>query len=140
MKQLFHILRKLFLRKDDNMSTFSPIYLFWYIFPVIVLFASKLCISVFSLNKRFRLKATDIAVPFLLFGIHQLSTLSFQFSIFPYFLITLLLLGIALAIFQAYFFEEIVYRRFFKMYWRSVFLFALVLYIILIIFSILQFF
>ncbi|AOF49406.1 DUF3397 domain-containing protein [Tetragenococcus halophilus] len=122
------------------MSTFSPIYLFWYIFPVIVLFASKLCISVFSLNKRFRLKATDIAVPFLLFGIHQLSTLSSQFSIFPYFLITLLLLGIALAIFQAYFFEEIVYRRFFKMYWRSVFLFALVLYIILIIFSIVQFF
>lgn len=122
------------------MFTFSPIYLFWYIFPVIVLLASKLCISVFSLNKRFRLKATDIAVPFLLFGIHQLSTLSFQFSIFPYFLITLLLLGIALAIFQAYFFEEIVYRRFFKMYWRSVFLFALVLYIILIIFSIIHFF
>ncbi|GMA07056.1 lipoprotein [Tetragenococcus halophilus subsp. flandriensis] len=122
------------------MSTFSLLYLFWYIFPVIVLFAAKLCISVFSLNKRFRLKATDLAVPFLLFGIHQLSRLSFQFSIFPYFLITLLLLGIALAIFQAYFFEEIVYRRFFKMYWRSVFLFALVLYIILIIFSILQFF
>ncbi|MDN6422101.1 MAG: DUF3397 domain-containing protein [Tetragenococcus koreensis] len=45
-----------------------------------------------------------------------------------------------MAIFQAYFFEEIVYRRFFKMYWRSVFLFALVLYIILIIFSIVQFF
>ncbi len=96
------------------MSTFSPIYLFWYIFPVIVLFASKLCISVFSLNKRFRLKATDIAVPFLLFGIHQLSTLSFQFSIFPYFLITLLLLGIALAIFQAYFLKRLCIVDFLK--------------------------
>ncbi|MDN6640251.1 MAG: DUF3397 domain-containing protein [Tetragenococcus sp.] len=122
------------------MSTFSLIYLFWYFFPVIVLFAGKLCISVFSLKKRFRLKAADLSVPFLLFGIHQLSKLSFQFSIFPYFLITLLLLGIALAVLQAYFFEEIVYPRFFKMYWRSVFLLTLLLYIVLIIFSIMQLF
>ncbi|MDN6664212.1 MAG: DUF3397 domain-containing protein, partial [Tetragenococcus koreensis] len=112
------------------MSTFSPIYLFWYFFPAIVLFAAKLVVSVFSLNKRFRIKASDLTVPFLLFGIHQLSNVSFQFSIFPYFLITLLLLGIALAILQAYFFEEIIYRRFFKMYWRSVFLLAFVLYIV----------
>lgn len=122
------------------MATFSPIFLFWYFFPAIVLFAARLCISVFSLYKRFRLKASDLTVPFLLFGIRQLSIISFQFSIFPYFLMTLLLLGIALAIFQAYFFEEIVYRRFFKMYWRSVFLLSFILYIVLIIFSVVQFF
>jgi len=120
------------------MSNFSPLYLFWYVFPVIVLFAGKLCVTAFSLQKRFRLKAVDLSVPFLLFGIHQLSNLSFRFSIFPYFLLTLFLLGIALAILHAYFFEEIDYRRFFKMYWRSVFLLALLLYIMLIIFSIIQ--
>ncbi|AYW48188.1 DUF3397 domain-containing protein [Tetragenococcus osmophilus] len=120
------------------MSNFSPLYLFWYVFPVVVLFAGKLCVTAFSLQKRFRLKAVDLSVPFLLFGIHQLSNLSFRFSIFPYFLLTLFLLGIALAILHAYFFEEIDYRRFFKMYWRSVFLLALLLYIMLIIFSIIQ--
>lgn len=120
------------------MSNFSPLYLFWYVFPVIVLFAGKLCVTAFSLQKRFRLKAVDLSVPFLLFGIHQLSNLSFRFSIFPYFLLTLFLLGIALAILHAYFFEEIDYRRFFKMYWRSVFLLALLLYIVLIVFSIIQ--
>lgn len=122
------------------MSNFSPLYLFWYVFPVVVLFAGKLCVTAFSLQKRFRIKAVDLSVPFLLFGIHQLSNLSFQFSIFPYFLLTLFLLGIALAILHAYFFEEIDYRRFFKMYWRSVFLLALLLYILLIIFSIIQVF
>ncbi|GMA47629.1 DUF3397 domain-containing protein [Tetragenococcus muriaticus] len=120
------------------MTIFSPIYLFWYVFPVIVLLAGKLCVTAFSLKKRFRLKAVDLSVPFLLVGIHRLSSLSFRFSIFPYFLLTLFLLGIALAILHAYYFDAIDYRRFFRMYWRLVFLLTLLLYIVLIVFSIIQ--
>ncbi|MGX7195602.1 DUF3397 domain-containing protein [Enterococcus olivae] len=120
------------------MTTFSPVFLFWYIFPVIVLFAARLLVSVFSLDKRFRIKAPDLSVPFLLYGIHQLSVATFPSSIFPYFLLSLFLLGMGLAFFHAYFYDEIKYDRFFKMYWRSVFLLSIVLYLVLIILNILS--
>lgn len=109
--------------------------IFWYFSPIIILFASKFVTSVLSLKKRFAIKAPDIAVPFLFIAIHRLSYLTFKESVFPYFLITICLLGIGLAFFQAYFYEEIDYPRYFKMYWRSVFLFAMLTQLILIIMS-----
>lgn len=120
------------------MITFSPIFLFWYFFPAIVLLATNLIVSVFSLNKRFKIKAPDLAVPFLLYGIHKVSAVTFPSSIFPYFLLSLFLLGIGLVFFHAYFYDEINYRNFFKMYWRSVFLLTIVLHIVLVILNILS--
>lgn len=109
--------------------------IFWSLSPVLILFAAKFITSIFSLNKRYGLRAPDIAVPFLFYAIHRLSYLTFKESLFPYFLITLCLLGIGLAFFQAYFYEEIAYPRYFKMYWRSVFLFSILTQIILIVMS-----
>lgn len=109
--------------------------IFWFISPIIILFASAFVTSLFSLKKRYGIKAPDIAVPFLFIAIHRLSYLVFKESLFPYFLITISLLGIGLAFFHAYFYEEIDYSRYAKMYWRSVFLFSMVTQFILIVLS-----
>lgn len=117
------------------MQSMFPSLIFWYVFPLVVIFLMRLLVSLFSLNRRFSIKTPDLAVPFLLFGIHRLSFLIFKESLFPYLVITLSLLGIGIAFFQAYFYEEIEFPRFFKMYWRSVFLFALVVHVSLIVLS-----
>ncbi|MHC5269038.1 DUF3397 domain-containing protein [Enterococcus sp. LJL98] len=111
--------------------------LFWYFSPIFILFSAQFATSVFSLKKRFGLRSPDIAVPFLFLAIHRLSFLTFKESLFPYFLITLCLLGIGLAFFQSYFYEELDYPRYFKMYWRSVFLFSILTQVVLIIMSVL---
>lgn len=108
---------------------------FWYLFPVISFFAAKVVTSVLSLKKRYAIKALDLTVPLIFYSIHQVSLLTFNESIFPYFLITICLLGIGLAFFQAYFYEEIIYKRYFKMFWRSVFLFSLLTHFIIVLLS-----
>lgn len=121
------------------MTDFSPILLIWYIFPVIAYFACRFLVSAWSLKERLHLQAPDLTVPFLVFGIHQLSIHTFDQSILPYFMISILVLGILLAFFQAYFYGEIQYKRYVKMYWRSIFLFSLIFYIFMIILNILNF-
>ncbi|MEI5991272.1 DUF3397 domain-containing protein [Enterococcus crotali] len=122
------------------MVSFSVIMLFWYVFPVIVLFACNFIISTFSLTERFKVKAPDISIPFLFIGLNELSKDSYGQSIVPYMVISVLLLGICVAVFQAYYYGEILYGRYFKMFWRLVFLFSLVLYGVLILLNIIHYF
>ncbi|MFK4567135.1 DUF3397 domain-containing protein [Enterococcus sp. UD-01] len=114
------------------MMSFSIIMLFWYVFPVVVLFACNYIISTFSLTERFKIKAPDISIPFLFIGLNELSKDSYGQSIVPYMIISVLLLGICVAIFQAYYYGEILYGRYFKMFWRIVFLLSLIMYVALI--------
>ncbi|MBO0422661.1 hypothetical protein BCR22_06885 [Enterococcus plantarum] len=122
------------------MVSFSIIMLFWYVFPVIVLFASNFIISTFSLTERFKVKAPDISIPFLFIGLNELSKDSYGQTIVPYMIISVLLLGICVAVFQAYYYGEILYGRYFKMFWRLVFLLSLVLYAVLILLNIVHYF
>lgn len=115
------------------MGKFSPLLLVWYIFPVVVLVAANYAVTTFSLHKKRGIKAPDLAVPFLFIGLHFLSVNSFGTSIVPYFLITTILVGISVAIFQAYFYGEIAYSHYLKMFWRIVFLLTMVLYVIMIV-------
>lgn len=122
------------------MVSFSVIMLFWYVFPVIVLFACNFIISTFSLTERFKVKAPDISIPFLFIGLNELSKDSYGQSIVPYMVISVLLLGICVAVFQAYYYGEILYGRYFKMFWRLVFLLSLVLYGVLVLLNIVHYF
>lgn len=122
------------------MVSFSIVMLFWYVFPVVVLFACNFIISTFSLTERFKIKAPDISIPFLFIGLNELSKDSYGQSIVPYMIISVLLLGICVAVFQAYYYGEILYGRYFKMFWRLVFLFSIILYGILILLNILHYF
>ncbi len=81
---------------------FSPILLLWYIFPIIVFLASDYIVTTFKLKQRFNLKTPDITIPFLIVGMHEISKSISTFSILPYFLLTILLLGISVVVFQAY--------------------------------------
>lgn len=69
------------------MGTFTPLILFWYIYPVIVLFGCQFLVKLFSLNRRFKIKAPDLAIPFLwAVCMHCLEIqgqfLSYRFSLF----------------------------------------------------------
>ncbi|WP_393968525.1 DUF3397 domain-containing protein [Enterococcus thailandicus] len=121
------------------MGTFTPIVLFWYIFPAIVLFGCQFLVRIFALNRRFNLKAPDLSVPFLWAGMHELSRNMGTISVLPFFIISVLLLGICIAVFQAYYYEEIVYSRYLKMTWRLTFLLTIILYLVLIVFNIVSY-
>ncbi|WP_122645338.1 DUF3397 domain-containing protein [Enterococcus mediterraneensis] len=121
------------------MASFSPVLIFWYLFPIIVLFAATFLVTTFSLQKRLKIKAPDISIPFLFYGLHQLSINTFNMSILPYFLIPIFFLGILVAVFQAYYYGEILYSRYLKMFWRLVFLISILLYVILIVMNILHY-
>ncbi|OJG22981.1 lipoprotein [Enterococcus caccae] len=114
--------------------------LFWYVFPVIVLFACNFIITTFSLTERFKIKAPDISIPFLFIGLNELSKDSYGQSIVPYMVISVLLLGICVAVFQAYYYGEILYGRYFKMFWRLVFLLSFILYGALVLLNIVHYF
>ncbi|MBP2098346.1 hypothetical protein J2Z52_001158 [Enterococcus rivorum] len=118
------------------MVSFSAIMLFWYVFPIVVLFACNFIISTFSLTERYKVKSPDIAIPFLLLGLNELSKNTYEQSIVPYLIISILLLGIGVAVFQAYYYGEIIYGRYFKMFWRLVFLISMILYVVLILLNI----
>ncbi|MGX7203882.1 DUF3397 domain-containing protein [Enterococcus pingfangensis] len=112
--------------------------LLWYIFPIIVFLASDYIVTIFKLKQRFNLKTPDITVPFLIVGMHEISKSISSFSILPYFLLTILLLGIGVVVFQTYRYREIMYGRFFKMFWRLTFLLSVLVYFALIIASIIS--
>ena len=120
------------------LASFSPILLLWYIFPIIVFLASDYIVTTFKLKQRFNLKTPDITIPFLIVGMHEISKSISTFSISPYFLLTILLLGISVVVFQAYRYREIMYGRFFKMFWRLTFLLSFLVYLILIIVSVIN--
>ncbi|MBM7710599.1 hypothetical protein JOD16_000159 [Enterococcus xiangfangensis] len=114
--------------------------LLWYIFPIIVFLASDYIVTIFKLKQRFNLKTPDITVPFLIVGMHEISKSISSFSILPYFLLTILLLGIGVVVFQTYRYREIMYGRFFKMFWRLTFLLSVLVYFALIVASIISLF
>lgn len=65
------------------MGTFTPLILFWYIYPVIVLFGCQFLVKLFSLNRRFKIKA--LIWRFLLWGgMHALSRNTGTISILPF--------------------------------------------------------
>ncbi|WP_142426721.1 DUF3397 domain-containing protein [Enterococcus durans] len=121
------------------MGTFTPIVLFWYIFPAIVLFGCNFLVKLFSLDRRFKIKAPDLAVPFLWGGMHALSRNMATFPFLPFFMISMLLMAICIAVFQAYYYDEIIYSRYLKMTWRLAFLLTIVFYGLLIVLNILTY-
>ena len=121
------------------MGTFTPIVLFWYFFPAIVLFGCNFLVKLFSLDRRFKIKAPDLAVPFLWGGMHALSRNMATFSFLPFFMISMLLMAICIAVFQAYYYDEIIYSRYLKMTWRLAFLLTIVFYGLLIVLNILTY-
>ncbi|MDR2278540.1 MAG: DUF3397 domain-containing protein [Vagococcus sp.] len=118
------------------MTTLTISTFFWFIFPVVLLLISSIVVKKTKINIKYGVKAPDIATPFLLIGIHNLSKATFEESFLPYTLLIVLLVSMLIAVFQAYQFKEIRYKRYLKMVWRVTFLITLLIYFLLILVSI----
>ncbi|MGX7198912.1 DUF3397 domain-containing protein [Enterococcus nangangensis] len=102
--------------------------IFWYIFPVLVLLATRYLVTSVPGLKRSPVKSVDLATFFLVIGLAELSKLTYGHSIFPFWLIGVALIGIGIAVFFGFYYGELEYPRFFKMFWRIVFLMTIFLY------------
>ena len=111
------------------MKSIPLMLLLWYLFPVILLFACNYIVSTLSLKEKYKIKAPDLAVPFLFIGIGEISKASFHYSIVPITLLVSMIIGIIVVLFHGKHFGDIQYRRFFKMFWRIIFLYVMILYI-----------
>ncbi|MBO0479251.1 DUF3397 domain-containing protein [Vagococcus fluvialis] len=118
------------------MTTLTISTFFWFIFPVVLLLISSIVVKKTKINIKYGVKAPDIATPFLLIGIRNLSKATFEESFLPYTLLIVLLVSMLIAVFQAYQFKEIRYKRYLKMVWRVTFLITLLIYFLLILVSI----
>ena len=121
------------------MGTFTPIVLFWYIFPAIVLFGCNFLVKLFSLDRRFKLKLLILLSLFCGEACMLYHVIWPLFSFLPFFMISMLLMAICIAVFQAYYYDEIIYSRYLKMTWRLAFLLTIVFYGLLIVLNILTY-
>ena len=121
------------------MATFTVSTFLWYLYPVVLIFVCSILVKKTKINIKYGVKAPDIATPLLLVGIHYLSKGTFGESFLPYTLLIVLLVSMLIAVFQAYQFKEIMYKRYIKMVWRITFLITLLIYFLLILVSIFMF-
>ena len=106
---------------------------FWLIYPILLALLGRMVLLIPFFKKR-QVKVVDVMVPFLFIGLHYLSVMLYQHSLIPYMLLSMMLMGMIITIGQAYFFQYIDYKKFFKMYWRLIFVFQIISYLVLILF------
>lgn len=106
---------------------------FWLIYPILLALLGRMVLLIPFFKKR-QIKVVDVMVPFLFIGLHYLSVMLYQHSLIPYMLLSMMLMGMIITIGQAYFFQYIDYKKFFKMYWRLIFVFQIISYLVLILF------
>lgn len=106
---------------------------FWLIYPILLALLGRMVLLIPFFKKR-QVKVVDVMVPFLFIGLHYLSVMLYQHSLIPYMLLSMMLMGMIITIGQAYFFQYIDYKKFLKMYWRLIFVFQIISYLVLILF------
>ncbi|MDR3156317.1 MAG: DUF3397 domain-containing protein [Lactobacillales bacterium] len=107
--------------------------LLWALFAPVSVYSFNLIIEKWKWAKKKKITAPDLATPLLFIGLNSLSKNAFSNSVLPYFLISVLLLGMAITGFMAYIYGEINYKKFIKLFWRIIFVFTVFIYLIFII-------
>jgi hypothetical protein len=105
----------------------------WLLFATASIYSSKILLEKWKWASKKKLAASDLATPLLFIGLHGLSKNVFSNSVLPYFLISVLLLGITITGFLAYTYGEIKYKQFIKLFWRMTFVFTAIIYLIFVI-------
>ncbi|MGY3778856.1 DUF3397 domain-containing protein [Isobaculum melis] len=101
--------------------------------PLISIFLFQYLLKFKIVKKILPVKAVDLTVLVLFYSIAQLSKELFEVSFFAYFIVALLCVGILLLLFLAKKNGEIIYKKFFKTYWRMNFLLSSAVYLVLVI-------
>lgn len=112
--------------------------LFICLLPFISFFLFRYLLEYKIVRRLIHVKPVDLMVPVLLYSVAQLSKELFEFSFFAYFIVSLLIVGILLLLFLAKKNGEIIYRKFFKMYWRMNFLITFAVYFVVMVMYLLK--
>ncbi|WP_236005834.1 DUF3397 family protein [Desemzia sp. RIT 804] len=99
-----------------------------FLLPVVLFVFCNKKVNRHFMKQQLTVKMADLLVPYLVVGIHVISSLTLGMSLFPYFLIFIFTLAIILLLYLAVKKGEILYSKFFKSWWRFVFLSSIVTY------------
>ena len=114
----------------------------WYIMPIVILI---IWMALTFLKKNFakywpkRLRIIDIMMLVLLLGIHGLSVTLTGLSLLPFLAFAASTFGLVLTVYLVYTEDYFRVRRFFVIYWRTLDIFIVVMYIILLLIEIASF-
>lgn len=109
---------------DSNFAMLIVLFLL----PVVLFVFCNKKVNRHFMKQQLTVKMADLLVPYLVVGIHVISSLTLGMSLFPYFLIFIFTLAIILLLYLAVKKGEILYSKFFKSWWRFVFLSSIVTY------------
>lgn len=99
-----------------------------FLLPIVLFVLCNKKINRHFMKQQLTVKMADLLVPYLIVGIHVISLVTLGVSIFPYFLIFIFSLAIILLLYLAVKKGEILYHKFFKSWWRFVFLSSIITY------------
>lgn len=114
----------------------------WYIMPIVILI---IWMALTFLKKNFakywpkRLRIIDIMMLVVLLGIHGLSVTLTGLSLLPFLAFAASALGLVLTVYLVYTEDDFRVRRFFVIYWRTLDIFIVGMYIILLLIEIASF-
>lgn len=114
----------------------------WYIMPIVILI---ICMALTFLKKNFakywpkRLRIIDIMMLVLLLGIHGLSVTLTGLSLLPFLAFAASAFGLVLTVYLVYTEDDFRVRRFFVIYWRTLDIFIVGIYIILLLIEVANF-
>lgn len=114
----------------------------WYIMPIVILI---IWMALTFLKKNFakywpkRLRIIDIMMLVLLLGIHGLSVTLTGLSLLPFLAFVTSAFGLVLTVYLVYTEDDFRVRRFFVIYWRTLDIFIVGMYIILLLIQVASF-
>ena len=114
----------------------------WYIMPIVILI---IWMALTFIKKNFakywpkRLRIIDIMMLVLLLGIHGLSVTLTGLSLLPFLAFAASAFGLVLTVYLVYTEDDFRVRRFFVIYWRTLDIFIVGMYIILLLIEIASF-
>ncbi|WP_456085844.1 DUF3397 family protein [Ligilactobacillus animalis] len=114
----------------------------WYIIPIVILI---IWMALTFLKKNFakywpkRLRIIDIMMLVLLLGIHGLSVTLTGLSLLPFLAFAASAFGLVLTVYLVYTEDDFRVRRFFVIYWRTLDIFIVGMYIILLLIQVASF-
>ncbi|TLQ07705.1 DUF3397 domain-containing protein [Marinilactibacillus psychrotolerans] len=103
-------------------------FILFYFCPYLLLIPSWLVNKVFRKYK-IKIRGVDFIVPVLIFSIHIFSVLIVGISFIPYFTFVISIIGLILATLFAFKYKKLTILKVLRVWWRYVFICALLLYI-----------
>ncbi|WP_091759503.1 DUF3397 domain-containing protein [Marinilactibacillus psychrotolerans] len=103
-------------------------FIIFYFCPYLLLIPSWLVNKVFRKYK-IKIRGVDFIVPVLIFSIHIFSVLIVGISFIPYFTFVISIIGLILATLFAFKYKKLTILKVLRVWWRYVFICALLLYI-----------